>query len=200
MRKWLLLIIVIITIASGILLGIIVHIYNDEKMKTAMIEYVNTFNDKKEKEDNKVKIKEKEIVKVSSNEVKTSPNTELIFSTYYAKCGHIEVKKQEIEKDDVNKTEVEIKEKYKDWIIKSFNSNEIQLYRECNTICKNHYIVKEKEGIIAIYSLDENNQENLKDETDISTKYLPEEDKKLLKKGIKANSYTELQRILSDYE
>lgn len=200
MRKWLLPILVIAVTMSGIILGIIVHIYSDEKMKTAMIEYVNVFNEKKEKEEKKKETKEKEILKVSSNKEKTSPNAEMIFSTYYAKCGHIEVKKQEIEKDDVNKTEEEIKEKYKDWIVKSFNSNEIQLYKECNTICKNHYIVKEKDGVIAIYLLDENNEENLKKETDISTKYLPEEDKELLKKGIKANSYSELQRILSDYE
>lgn len=201
MRKTILLIVlVIITIISGIALGVLVHISSDEKMKKGMIEYINTFNNVKQ-EENKIYYKnEEKILKVSSKEEKTSPNAEIVFSTYYTKCGHMEVNKQEIEKDDINKSENEIKEKYKDWIVKKFTPSEIQLYKESNTICKNHYIVKEKDGIVTIYVLDENNNETLKEETDISTKYLPEEDKKLLEKGIKVNSYTELQRVLGDYE
>ena len=64
MRKSLLILIVIIAVISGISLGILVHVSNDEKMKKGMIEYINTFNDVK-KEENKIYNKnEEKIIKV----------------------------------------------------------------------------------------------------------------------------------------
>ena len=73
-------------------------------------------------------------------------------------------------------------------------------YKEENKMCDNHYIVKDNEGKIAIYKIDENDNETLIEDTEISTKYLPQEDLELLKKGIRANNNNKLQEILSDYE
>lgn len=67
-------------------------------------------------------------------------------------------------------------------------------------MCENHYVIKEKEGKIAIYNVNENGKETFKTDTEILTKYLPDEDVELLKKGIKASSEAQLNQILSDYE
>ena len=48
--------------------------------------------------------------------------------------------------------------------------------------------------------MDSNGNMELKETTDIETKYLPEEDVELLKKGIKAHGDNELLERLSDYE
>ena len=120
--------------------------------------------------------------------------------TYYAKCGHNEIEKKKIEIDDINKTEKELKEKYGEYKITKFSSDEVKLYREKNQMCENHYVIKEREGKIAIYNVNEDGKETFKSDTEILTKYLPEEDLELLKKGIKANSEAQLNQILSDYE
>ena len=43
-------------------------------------------------------------------------------------------------------------------------------------------------------------KEIFKNDTEMLTKYLPDEDVELLKKGIKANSEAQLNQLLSDYD
>ena len=59
---------------------------------------------------------------------------------------------------------------------------------------KNHY------GVIGIYTLDENGKEVFKEDTEISTKYLPESDIELLNEGVKIIGKTKLIEFLEDYE
>ena len=63
-----------------------------------------------------------------------------------------------------------------------------------------HYVLHDSNGYIAIYTIDGNGKENLKENTGISTKYLPNEDITLLEKGVKANGDNELAEKLSDFE
>lgn len=184
----------IVSIFLGITLGIIVHVYNDEKIEKATIKQVEMINSIKQTEERN------RIVQTSTGEEKTSPNTNIIFETYYNKCGHSKIENSTIDKDDVNKTENEIKEKYSEWNVKSFSGDKIELYKEENSICDNHFIVKENNGYVSVYSIDEDGIEILKEQTEIFTQYLPKEDIDLLRKGIKANSNSQLEQILSDYE
>ena len=62
------------------------------------------------------------------------------------------------------------------------------------------YVIKEKDGYIAIYILDQDENEILKETTEIVVKYLPEIDKEKLKKGIKVNNRKELNKVIEDYE
>lgn len=185
----------IITCIVAITLGIILHVYNDSKLEKASIKQVEEFNILT----NITRIEN--IAKETSASVeKTTPNTEFIYETYYQKCGHSEVRKEKISEEDVNKNEDEIKEKYVGWQVKSFNKDEVYLYKAVEKICESHYVVKQNDGKVAIYSVDQDGNETFKEQTEILTKYLPEEDIQLLEKGIKANNETELKEILSDYE
>lgn len=185
--------IVLLTIILGITSGIIVHVYSNEKREESTLKQANEFERMEQEE-------KSNIVKVSSNEEKTTPNTTITFETYYNKCGHVKINKKTIDKDDVNKSLNEIKEKYNDYSIESFNKDEIVLKKEVDKLCDDHYIVREDDGYISVYNVDENGNETLKNRTDILTKYLPNEDIDLLKKGIKANGANKLDEILSDYE
>ena len=63
-----------------------------------------------------------------------------------------------------------------------------------------HYFVQEHNGVIGIYTTDEYGVKTLKEDTEISTQYLPEEDLKTLKAGVQIIGHTKLIEFLEDYE
>lgn len=190
MRKSMYIGITLFVIITAITAGIMAHIYSDRKLEKASINRIEEVN----------AISVNTVVQTVTQEEKTTPNTMVTFETYYAKCGHNEIEKKKIELEDVNKTEKQIKEKYNEYKVTKFSGEEIKLYKEKNQMCENHYIIKEKEGKIAVYNVNEEGKEIFKNDTEILTKYLPDEDVELLKKGIKANSEAQLNQLLSDYE
>ena len=141
-----------------------------------------------------------ELINANSKEKKTSPNCTIILKIYYQKCEHIVEKKKTIEETEVNLTEEELKNRFPDWEVQKFTESEIVLYKEVNEFCNEHYVLKEKNGNIAIFKLDENNNEEFLEETDISMKYLEEEDLNKIKEGIYINSKKELNKTLEDFE
>ncbi len=192
MKKGILVGFILLTIAIGIAMGIIFHFYNDRILEEATLQEVKNINDFLEKKTN--------IVETGMVNEKTTPNTKIVYETLYLKCNHIEIKEENITAKDVNQDKSYFIDNYDEWEVKSFTSNKIELYTEKDRICDKHYVVKEKDGYIAIYNLDEYGNENLKEVTEILTVYLPNEDIELLKKGIIANGDNELMKIISDYE
>lgn len=191
MKKSILVGCIFASIITGITIGIIAHIYSDNVLEKASIQEVKNANEFKEREN---------IIATANNKERSSPNCEITYETHYNECGHTEIEHKSIENSDVNKDEEYFKEKYNEWKIKSFAVDEINLYKEINAMCKKHYIIKEKDGYIAVYTIDLGGNQELKEVTDIYTKYLPEDDIELLKKGIKANGDNELMQKLEDFE
>lgn len=141
-----------------------------------------------------------DLVTTSSEQEKVSPNCLFIFKIYYKKCEHIIVDKEIASEVMVNKTREDLEGIYKDWDIVTFRSEEVLFYKEEDGICKEHYMLKELDGYIAIYSLDEEERQTLKERTSIITTYLPEEDISTLKQGIKVYGRDKLNKALEDYE
>ena len=182
---------ILATCIMGVAMGIVVHVYENSKSEEEIVRDARVLNSMKSNN---------EAVSTSANIEKVSPNARIVFETYYDKCGHTIISKQKVSKDDINKTEQEIKDKYSEYKVKEFSPEEIKLYKETDEICANHYVVKEQNGVIAVFSRNNDGTETLKNKTVLSTKYLPKEDIDLLKNGIEANSNEELEQILSDYE
>ena len=182
---------ILATCIMGVAMGIVVHVYENSKSEEEIVRDARVLNSMKSNN---------EAVSTSANIEKVSPNARIVFETYYDKCGHTIISKQKVSKDDINKTEQEIKDKYSEYKVKEFSPEEIKLYKETDEICANHYVVKEQNGVIAVFSRNNDGTETLKNKTDLSTKYLPKEDIDLLKNGIEANSNEEPEQILSDYE
>ena len=67
-------------------------------------------------------------------------------------------------------------------------------------VCNQHYLLRQKDGIIAIYQIKDDNTEVLKEETGISTEYLTEVDRLRLEEGIRIYGEEELNSTLEDYE
>lgn len=141
-----------------------------------------------------------ELVTTASEEEKTSPNCLFIFKTYYKKCEHIKVEREKITETMVNKTREDLESIYKNWNIVTFRNNEVLFYKEEEGSCGEHYLLKELEGKIAIYNIDEQNNLNLYEKTEILTNYLPEEDITRLKEGIRVEGKDKLNQALEDYE
>ena len=100
----------------------------------------------------------------------------------------------------VNKTEEDLKREYPYWQIEKYSSNEIILYKEFNSNCGQHFLVKGDEGKITVYKVNENGEEEVYEKTEISVEYLSETDKIKIMEGIKVNGIEELNQLLEDFE
>ena len=141
-----------------------------------------------------------QVVVTSNAGTKVTPNTVFIFKTYYDKCMHITMKKIKASEEFVNKTEEQVQIFYEDWKIEEFSKDKVVFYKEMEGICNEHYVLRDVDGYVTIYSLNENNVESLVEITDIVTVYLTDEDKELLKEGIRVIGKDNLNAAIEDYE
>lgn len=139
------------------------------------------------------------VQETSSEGEKISPNCSIIFKRYYKDCGHTIEQYASIPTELVNKTQEDLQQQYEGWTIEQFSRNQIVLYRDFDSECGEHYILKEKDGKVAVY-LKTGNTEELIEETDIATEFLTETDKIELQNGIEANGRAELNQLIEDYE
>ena len=143
---------------------------------------------------------ENEIMASNELERKVSPNAAVVIKKYYIDCEHTTKDYTEIPKELVNLNENEVLAYYKDWTLKGFSNNEIVLYKEIEGSCNEHYILKSEEGRVNIYTIDGKGNENLKERTQISTDYLPEEDLEKLKAGVNLFGKENLNAAIEDFE
>lgn len=145
------------------------------------------------------KVEENSIRTNTSNE-KISPNATLILKKKYKDCNHTIKDYVKIPEELVNLTKEELAQKYSSWDIIGFSSKEIVLEKEYSGICGEHYVLKEENGNVTIYKVDENKNETFYKNTDIATEYLADEDKEKLKSGIFVYSKEELNSAIEDFE
>ena len=139
------------------------------------------------------------VEETSSEGEKISPNCSIIFRRYYNDCGHTIEQYSSIPTELVNKTEEDLQEQYEGWTIEEFSRNQIILYREFDSECGEHYVLREKDGKIVVY-LKTGDIEEIVEETDIATEFLTETDRIKLQNGIEANGRVELNQLIEDYE
>lgn len=139
------------------------------------------------------------VEETSSEGEKISPNCSIIFRRYYNDCGHTIEQYSSIPTELVNKTEEDLQEQYEGWTIEEFSRNQIILYREFDSECGEHYVLREKDGKIVVY-LKTGDIEEIVEETDIATEFLTETDRIKLQNGIEANGRMELNQLIEDYE
>lgn len=127
-----------------------------------------------------------------------SPGAKIIMEKYFSICNHTIRQTINIPPDMVNLTEEQLKTAYKNWVIKKFSPKEVILYQTIDAKCPNHFILKEKDGFVAIYYQTPINGINLKEVTSINVQNLRAKDRDRLKNGIKIDSQKELAQVLED--
>ena len=196
MKKWFI-IGLIGTIILAVVLTITVQIILEENSQQ---EIYQQRAEVQEEEENRELVENELAMTSSTGEDKISPNAVIYFKTYYASCKHTTTETVDVPEELVNKTREDVAEKYKDWDIGEFTNQEITLYCEQQGICPEHYMIREKDGYIAIYQIGEDGTETLKEMTGIVTNYLPETDILRLEEGIKVVGKEELNATIEDYE
>lgn len=185
----------IIIIGFGVFVGYKISEGGDKQ-------YNNTFNTF----DNNSIVEQQNIVEIStfqtstSEEEKTTPNTLITYKTYYTKCKHYNQKYQDIDVALVNLTEKEFKEKSREWNIDKFTIEEIELSKEEESFCDEHYKLRLENNAIVIYSVDENGVETEYEQTGITTEYLTQQDILQLTTGIIIYGKENLTSTIEDYE
>ncbi len=200
-KKWI--ISIIVTIIIGLILGISIAFFTERnRNETEGTEFV----DEKElagrlngQTTNNLS-DEMNVIETSAQENLVSPNAIIIKKTYYESCDHLIRKVEEIPENLVNKTEQDIKAEFPDWNLEEYSPTQITLYKSVSGNCGEHYFVQEHNGVIGIYTTDEYGVKTLKEDTEISIQYLPEEDVKNLKAGVEIIGHTKLIEFLEDYE
>lgn len=137
---------------------------------------------------------------VVSYEEKITKSTKGKMSISYLGCGHREETALDLNDTFINLNEEKFKEKFVGWNVKSFSNEEVEIEKEFDGYCYNHFIVKLAENKIVIYRKINNIDEELFRETDIGEEFLTEEDRLTLEKGIEVYAVENLNSILEDFE
>jgi hypothetical protein len=128
-----------------------------------------------------------------------TPNTQLIFKTFYNSCKHTREKAVQAANDEVNMNAEQLKEKYKGWEITAFSPPIVELSKAIDTYCPSHYIIGVDNGYIAIYAYDENGNKNMQEKTDISIATLTPEDQQALTAGIIVDTEDQKEQTLEGF-
>ena len=169
--------------------------------KIGMTKEENIIADKVEVQTNEqVEMPKEETISTSANEVKTTPNTNLIIKKYYTDCGHTIADSAEIPGEMVNLNKEEFSAHYSGWDIEQFSKDEVVISKNMESFCGEHYLLIAEDGKVVLYSLDEAENRTLMETTEIVYEYLPETDKIILANGIFIYGNEELHKIREDFE
>lgn len=196
-KKWIIYIIIAVLISA--LIGFLVYTFltdeNEKLQGTDMISKRELAED-----NNRINNLMDNVIETSVQEESISPNAIIIKKEYFKACDHLVRTVEDIPEILVNGTKENIEEEYPGWKIEKFSPSEIILYKERQGNCNEHYVVKNHYGVIGIYVINADGREIFKEDTEISTKYLPESDIELLNEGVKIIGKTKLIEFLEDYE
>lgn len=198
MKKWAYIAVSIIVVIIAIFTG--VYLFNNQNKNENQVQNQINLNTNTIEENIVNDTVVNEISVNSIEKEKISPNAVLILKKIYKQCGHTSKEYVQIPEEFVNLTKEELEEKYDDWELEKFASNEIILNRQVDGSCGEHYILREKEGIIAVYQINGNGDEILKEETGITVEYLTKSDQLKLQQGIRVDGKEALNTVLEDYE
>ena len=204
MKKSWLIILVLAIIVIGIITGVYIYNRNKKIGKNIVDNEMNivseTITDECTEEYGKLEEQAKLEIETNSSEEKISPNCLITLKRYYDECQHTINEYLDIPKDLVNGTESDLQKEYPNWEIQKYSNNEIILYKEFNSNCGQHFVLRDVDGKINIYKINENNEEELYEKTEISVEYLTETDRIEIQNGIRVNGIEELNQLIEDFE
>ena len=201
MKKMWIIGLIIAIIIIGIILGIFIYNNNANNKQNSIVENeINIVSEKVTDECTEEYQNSEEEIETDSQEEKISPNCLLTLKKYYEECNHTINEYVDIPQDLVNGTEEDLKNEYPYWQVEKYSSNNIILYKEFNSNCGQHFVLREDNGKITVYKINENNEEEVYENTEISVEYLSETDKIKISEGIRVNGIEELNQLLEDFE
>ncbi|WMM26844.1 BofC C-terminal domain-containing protein [Tissierella sp. MB52-C2] len=143
-------------------------------------------------------------LQILKEDIRISPNTFIEERIHHTACDHVITKVNAATEEFVNMNKDEIvdylEENYPNKKLISFSSSKITLGITKNHLCENHYIVGEKDDLIAIFKVNENGQRVLENVLiDHPISILMEVDQQKLIEGIVVDSEDELSEVLENF-
>lgn len=138
-------------------------------------------------------------INVNTSDEKLSPNCSFIFKKHFLQCDHTSNEYVNIPEEMVNATYDEVQQKYPDWTIEKFSTNEVVFLKDFEGECGEHFILRSVDGNIVVYRI-VNGIEEEYEKTDIAIDYLTETDKINFENGLKIYGKENLSQILEDFE
>lgn len=206
MKKSWIIILILAVIVLGIIAGIAIYEKNKQEIseKNTAPNIINEVSEiiTDECTEEWEELQEQEVldIEANSNEEKISPNCVLTLKRYYKECKHTINEYADMPQSLVNRTKEDLQKEYPNWEISKYSSMEIVLYKEFDSDCGQHFVLRNDEGKIAVYRINENNEEEVYERTEISVDYLTETDKIEIENGIKVNGIEELKQLIEDFE
>lgn len=202
-KSWIILLFVVIIII-GIIAGLAIYNKNEKSQNNIIENEINKISEKVTdectEEYEELERQAKLDIETNSSEEKISPNCLITLKRYYNECQHTINEYIDVTQDLVNGTQEDLEKEYPNWEIQKYSSNEIILYREFDSNCGQHFILRNDNGKITIYKINEEMQEEVYEKTEISVEYLTETDKVEIQNGIRVNGVEELNQLLEDFE
>lgn len=204
MKKSWIIILVVTIIIIGIIAGLAIYNKNGKTQNNIVENEINKVSEKVTDEctDEYTELERqaKLDIETNSSEEKISPNCLITLKRYYNECQHTINEYIDVPQDLVNGTQEDLEKKYPNWEIQKYSSNEIILYREFDSNCGQHFVLRNDDGKITIYKINEESKEEVYERTEISVEYLTEKDKVEIQNGIRVNGVEELNQLLEDFE
>ena len=204
MKKSWIIILVVAIIIIGIVAGLAIYNKNEKTQNNIVENEINKVSEKVTdectEEYEELERQAKLDIETNSSEEKISPNCLITLKRYYNECQHTINEYIDIPQNLVNGTQEDLEKEYPNWEIQKYSSNEIILYREFDSNCGQHFILRNDNGKITIYKINEEMQEEVYEKTEISVEYLTEKDKVEIQNGIRVNGVEELNQLLEDFE
>ena len=204
MKKSWIIILVVAIIIIGIVAGLAIYNKNEKAQNNIVENEINKVSEKitdectEEYEESERQAKLD--IETNSSEEKISPNCLITLKRYYNECQHTINEYIDVPQNLVNGMQEDLEKEYPNWEIQKYSSNEIILYREFDSNCGQHFILRNDNGKITIYKINEEMQEEVYEKTEISVEYLTEKDKVEIQNGIRVNGVEELNQLLEDFE
>ena len=191
-------------IIIGIVAGLAIYNKNEKTQNNIVENEINKVSEKVTdectEEYEELERQAKLDIETNSSEEKISPNCLITLKRYYNECQHTINEYIDVPQNLVNGTQEDLEKEYPNWEIQKYSSNEIILYREFDSNCGQHFILRNDNGKITIYKINEEMQEEVYEKTEISVEYLTEKDKVEIQNGIRVNGVEELNQLLEDFE
>ena len=200
MNKVIITMICIVVVLGAVITGILISKPDENEKPESVETKVSDENILDDCTDEYEELENSNMLETNSSEEKISPNSSITYKTFYKGCGHTKEEYNNMPQELINCTKNDIEEKYTEWQVEKFASNEVILYREVDGECGEHYLVKEKDGKVVVYKILENGEEQEYETTQISTDYLTDTDKIEMQNGIRVNGQQELNQLIEDFE
>ena len=204
MKKSWIIILASAVIIIGIIAGLTIYNKNKNSQRNIIVNEINMVSEKVTdectEEYEETERQAKLDIETNSSDEKISPNCLITLKRYYSECEHTINEYIDVPKDLVNGTREDLEKEYPNWEIQKFSSNEIILYKEFDSNCGQHFILRNDNGKISIYKINENNEEEIYEKTEISVEYLTESDLSNIRNGLEIYGKENLNKFIEDFE